>query len=437
MLLLKIIVFPVLAALVVTVVLFLLRKKPVAPWFWVPVTVWSAWWGLSLLPLVLPRDPFYGPAEWSMFGYDALLVIVCLAFAGTLFAGCLVCFPRKKERRVKSWAGGCMIAIVLPLVSWLLLTNPYSFQLIDPDGNPVAGATIYRLTPGLGSRLASVTAKTSDAEGVVAYRISRWTKLALLVPGGDSRATTEISIHSPTGEYGTINPINFARECHLSWGNHIGTGFDQAFSREFPASWKLSDRGVWRYPNPEVRGRAGWVIPEGMNKVPIPIFLHSRDHPIHAGLLDLLRAQLKDEILVARFPSFVREIACDGYGILLGQELRDIHNQVGKSDIHLESDIRQSLFTQADVLADWKKKIDRIERAKEAARVDAIEDLRPWIGWSRVSPISLDLEQELPSVSQKVNDEARVLLDHIRNHPRTTERSLMDFESRLTAPGKE
>ncbi|QTN30843.1 hypothetical protein HZ994_00370 [Akkermansiaceae bacterium] len=62
-----------------------------------------------------------------------------------------------------------------------------------------------------------------------------------------------------------------------------------------------------------------------------------------------------------------------------------------------------------------------------------LADIRPWIGWARARPVSSDLEQELPLVGEKVNHEAGALLDHIRKHPNTAERSLKGFESRLAA----
>lgn len=419
--------WPVLAALVVTVLLFLVRKKTIAPWVWVPVAAWCAWGCLSLLPMVLPRDPYYGPPEWSLFGYDALLVGVCLYFSGTLLVGTLICFPRKNTWRVTAWLGGCMAAIFLPLTGWLLFTNPYSLQLVGPDGKPVAGATVYQLKPGLGNRLASVTVKTSDAQGVVVYRSFRGTKLALLVPGNASWVNTEIVIHPPREGYGSSNPFNFRKELSLSWGNHPSTRFDQALSRLTLPQRIFADR--------KVSGRVGWMIREEKAKELIPVFLHSGDQPIDTGLLELLRAQLKDRNLVARFPSFVHEIAYDGYGILLSQEIRDIHNQTANTDIQLESQLRGALSTQAEFLAYLKDKIERIQRATGTAREVAIDDIRPCIGWARVRPIHLDLEQELPLISEKVNVAGQNLLEHIRNHPATTDRSLKDFESRLAAPG--
>lgn len=69
---------PVIVASVVAIVLFLLRKKTFVPWIWVPVAAWSAWGMIDPMRLVIPRDPFYGPPEWSLFGLDALLVLVWL-----------------------------------------------------------------------------------------------------------------------------------------------------------------------------------------------------------------------------------------------------------------------------------------------------------------------------------------------------------------------
>lgn len=283
--------WPVLAALIVTILLFLVRKKTTAPWVWVPVAAWSAWGCLSLLPMVLPRDPYYGPPEWNLFGYDALLVAVCLMFTGTLLVGALICFPRKHSWRVRSWLGGCLVAIFLPLTGWLLFTNPYSLQLVSPDGKPVAGATIYQLKPSLGNLLASVTVKTSDPQGVVVYRAFRGTELALMVPGNASWVNTEIVIHPPREGYGSSNPFNFSKVLSLSWGNHPSTGFDQALRRKSPPAVLFADR--------KVSGRAGRVIREEKAKELIPVFLHSGNQPIDAGLLELLRAQLKDRNLVA------------------------------------------------------------------------------------------------------------------------------------------
>ncbi len=419
--------WPIVAALIVTALLFLIRKKTYAPWVWAPVAAWSAWGCLSLLPMVLPRDPYYGPPEWNLFGYDALLIGVCLMFTGTLLVGALICFPRKNTWRVTAWLGGCMVAIFLPLTGWLLFTNPYSLQLVGPDGKPVAGVTIYQLKPGLGNRLASVTVKTSDAQGVVVYRAFRGTKLALMVPGNASWVNTEIAIHPPREGYGNSNPFNFKKELSLSWGNHSSTGFDQALSRKAPPAVLFADR--------KVSGRASWVIREEKAKEPIPVFLHSGDQPIDTGLLELLRAQLKDRNLVAQFPSFVHEIAYDGYGILLSQEIRDNHNQTANTDIQLESKLREALSTQAEFLAFLKNKIDRLQRATGTTREVAIDDIRPCIGWARARPIHLDLEQELPLISEKVNVAGQTLLEHIRIHPATTDRSLKDFEFRLAALG--
>lgn len=75
-----------------------------------------------------------------------------------------------------------------------------------------------------------------------------------------------------------------------------------------------------------------------------------------------------------------------------------------------------------------------MQQAKGPAREAAIDDIRPWIGWASPSSRSLDLEQELPLVRAKVNEAARILLEHIRLHPGTTGRSLKDFESLLEVP---
>ena len=96
--------------------------------------------------------------------------------------------------------------------------------------------------------------------------------------------------------------------------------------------------------------------------------------------------------------------------------------------------MRQALFTQAGALADWRNEIDRAHRATGITREVAIDDIRPWIGWARASPLSQDLEQELPLVRAKGNEAARNLMEHIRLHPGTTGRSVKDFESLLAVP---
>lgn len=307
---------PVGAALIVTVLLFLLRKRAVAPWIWVPVTAWSAWGGLSLLPMVMPRDPKYGPAQWNLFGYDALLVLCVLVFTGAVVLGALISFPRRFTWRIKSWLGGCIVAFSIPLTGWLLFTTSFSLQLIGPDGKPVARATIYQLKPGLGSRLAAVTENTSDADGVVVYRTFPRTELTLLVPGNSSWVTTEFSICPPRDGFRDLKLLNF-RQVSQSWGNGLSSEFDQAL-RGKPTT-------AWRFPDREVRGRSGWMIRGGKAEEPIPVYLHSGVQPIHAGLLELLRAHLKDGSLVVQFPDFIQEIAYNGYGVLLGRELRDLH----------------------------------------------------------------------------------------------------------------
>ena len=110
------------------------------------------------------------------------------------------------------------------------------------------------------------------------------------------------------------------------------------------------------------------------------------------------------------------------------------HFAVTLSPEALEWRVRQALFTQAGVLADWRNKIDRAQRATGITREVAIDDIRPWIGWARAGPLSPDLEQELPLDRTKVNEAARILLEHIRLHPGTTGRSLKDFESLLAVP---
>ena len=69
------------------------------------------------------------------------------------------------------------------------------------------------------------------------------------------------------------------------------------------------------------------------------------------------------------------------------------------------------------------------------SREVALDDIRPWIGWAGAGPMSLDLEQIQLLVRDRVNEEARKLLEHIRLHPGTTGRSLKDFESLLAVPG--
>lgn len=418
---------PVGAALLVTILLFLLRKRAVAPWIWVPVTGWSAWAGMSLLPTVMPRDPLYGPPQWNLFGFDALLVLCVLGFTGIVVVGALICFPRRLTWRMKSWLGGLMVSAAVPLAGWLLFTNPFSLQLIGPDGKPVAGATIYRFHRGLGSRLPTVTEKTSDAEGIVIYRVLRWTDLSLVVPQSASWVTTEISFRSPEEGGGDLNPVNFNKMVRLSWGNDLSGDFNHAFHGK-PSS-------AWRFPDRETRGYAGWMVRDGGGK-PIQIYLHNGVRPIFTGLQELLRTQLKDPTLVAQFPSVVEQIADGGYGVLLGQELRDLHIQSVNTNAHFEWRVRQALFTQAGVLSDWWNKIDRAQQAAGITREVAIDDIRPWIGWARASPLSPDLEQELPLVREKVNEAARLLLEHIRLYPGTTGRSLKDFESLLAEPGQ-
>ena len=418
-------ILPVVAALITTLLLFLLRKRAVAPWIWVPVTAWSAWGGLSLLPTAMPRDPIYGPAQWNLFGLDALFVLCALVFTGVVVVGALISFPRRLTWRVKSWLGGFMVAVAVPLAGWFIFTNPYSLRLIGPDGKPVAGATIYRFHRGLGGRLPAVTGKISDAEGIVTYRGFRLTELTLVTPGNSSWVTTELSIRPPREGYVDLNPFDFTKLINLSWGNGLSTPVNQAF-RSKPAP-------AWTFPDRETRGRAGWMIRDGEANAPIPVFLHSRVKPIHTGLLELLRAQLKDTGLAARFPSFVQEIVYGGYGILLGQELRELHIQAANTNVLLELHLREALFTQAGMLADWRN-IDRAQQARGAARKAAIDDIRPLIGKERGSPMSLNLEPELPVVRARVHEAARLLLEHIRLHPGTTGRSVEDFESLLAEP---
>lgn len=413
-------------AMVVAVLLFLLRKKAVAPWIWVPVVGWSAWAGLSLLPTFLPRDPRYGPPQWNLFGLDALLVLGVLVFTGIVVVGALICFPRRLTWRAKSWLGGLMVAAAVPLAGWLLFTNPFSLQLIGPDGKPVAGATMYQFHRGLGGRLPAVSEKISDAEGIVIYRVFPWTDLSVAVPQSASWVTTEITFRSPEEGGGDLNPVNFNKMVRLSWGNDLSTDFNHAFHGK-PSS-------AWRFPDREARGYAGWMVRDGVAKEPIRIYLHSGVRPIFTGLQESLRTQLKDPTLVAQFPSVVEQIAYGGYGVLLGQELRDLHIRTINTNAHFEWRVRQALFTQAGVLADWRNKIDRAQRATGITREVAIDDIRPWIGWARAGPLSPDLEQELPLVRAKVNEAARILLEHIRLHPGTTGRSLKDFESLLAVP---
>ena len=262
-------------AMFVAVLLFLLRKRSVAPWIWMPVTAWSAWGGLSLLPTVMPRDPKYGPAQWNIFGLDALFVLCVLVFTGAVVLGALISFPRRLGWRIKSWVGGCIVAFVIPLTGWLLFTNPYSLQLIGPDGQPVAGATIYRFHRGLGGRLPAVTAKTSGAGGLVVYRIFPMSDLDLVTPQSESWVTTEISFRSPEEGRGNLNPINFNKMVRLSWGNGLSTDFNQAFHGKPDAAWRLPDR--------KARGHAGWVVRDAVAKERIPIYL--RVYPKGGSLL--------------------------------------------------------------------------------------------------------------------------------------------------------
>jgi hypothetical protein len=417
----------VVPAMFVAVLLFLLRKRSVAPWIWVPVTTWCAWGGLSLLPTVLPRDPKYGPAEWNVFGFDALFVLLVLVFTGAVAVGSLICFPRKITWRAKSWLGGFTVAVAVPLAGWFTFTNPFSFQLIGPDGLPVAGAIIYRYHRGLGGRLPAVTEKTSDAKGVVSYRIFPRTDLSLVVPQGASWVTTEVSLRSPEEGGHGVNPFNFSKMTRLSWGNGLSTDFNRAFHDKPDAAWRFADR--------ETRGYAGWMILDEKAKDLIPVYLHSVAKPIHKALLDLLRAQLKDSSLVAQFPSVVGEITHVGCGVLLAQEFRDLHTWTVNSKADFEWRVRQALYTQAGVLSDWRAQIARAQRATGVTREVAIADIRPWVGWAEASPRSVDLGQELPLVHTKVNEACRLLLEHIRLHPGTSGPSLKDFESLLEEPG--
>ncbi len=408
------------------VFLFLLRKKTFVPWIWMPVTAWCAWGMIRLLPLVMPRDPYYGPPEWSLFGYDALLVSVCLTFTGTLLVGCFIAFPRKIGWRVKSWVGGCLIAFLFPLAAWLIFTNPYSLQLLDPDGKPVAGATVYRLKRGLGSRLASVSEKSSDARGIVSYRAFRTTEIRLLIPGNTSWVTTEVEIDTPRDGFRKSNFFDSCKEIDMSWGNNLSTGFAQAFRNKAPRALQFSEG--------KVSGRAGWIVSDDDAKDLIPIFLHSGSQPVNKQFTELLRLQLKDKNLVSKFPSFVVQIAYDGYGILLSQEIRDTHNQAGKTNKQLEWEMRAALASQASFLEYVKDKLGVAMKAKGYSREVAINELRPLVWWARSRPADLDLEKELPLISEKLNAASATLMQHIREHPDTTANSLKEFESRLVAP---
>lgn len=206
-----------LPALIVAVLLFLLRKRPVAPWIWVPVVGWSAWAGLSLIPTALPHDPRYGPPQWNIFGYDALFVLCVLTFCGAVVIGALVGFPRRSIWSVKSWIGGVGVALTLPWAGWLLFTTPFTLQLVGPDGKPVAGAVVYRLKPGLGSRLPAVSDKISDADGIVVYRSFPHKDIKLLVPGNSSWVTTELSIQTSREGRSKWEFRNF-RQLSQSWG---------------------------------------------------------------------------------------------------------------------------------------------------------------------------------------------------------------------------
>jgi hypothetical protein len=413
-------------ALFVAVLLFLLRKRSVAPWIWMPVTAWSAWGGLSLLPTVMPRDPKFGPAEWNLFGLDALLVLCVLFFTGAVVVGALICFPRRLTWRAKSWLGGLMVAAAVPLAGWLLFTNPFSLQLIGPDGKPVTGATIYRFHRGLGGRLPAVTEKTSDAEGIVIYRVFHWTDLSLVVPQSASWVTTEISFRSPEEGGGDLNPVNFNKKVSLSWGNGLSTDFNHAFHGKPSSGWRLPDR--------EASGHAGWVVRDAVAKELIPIYLHSGVRPIFTGLLELLRTQLRDLTLVAQFPFVAQEIASSSYGVFLGQEFRDLHTWTLNTNAPIEWRVREALFTQAGVLAGWMDNIDRIQRAGGPPREAVPDDIRPWIGSAGTGPAGLDSEQKQRLIRDRVNEEAGMLLEHIRLHPGTTGRSLRDFEQLLAEP---
>ena len=413
-------------AMGVAVLLFLLRKKAVAPWIWVPVVGWSAWAGLSLLPTFLPRDPRYGPPQWNLFGLDALLVLGVLVFTGIVVVGALICFPRRLTWRAKSWLGGLMVVAAVPLAGWLLFTNPFSLQLIGPDGKPVAGATMYQFHRGLGGRLPAVTEKISDAEGIVIYRVFPWTDLSVAVPQSASWVTTEITFRSPEEGGGDLNPVNFNKMIRLSWGNGLSTDFNHAFQGKPSSAWRLPDR--------EASGHAGWVVRDAVAKERIPIYLHSGARPIFTGLLELLRTQLKDPTLVAQFASVAQEIASSSYGVFLGQEFRDLHIRTLNTNAPIEWRVREALFTQAEVLAGWMDNIDRIQRAGGPPREAVLDDIRPWIGSAGAGPASLDLEHQQLLIRDRVNEEARMLLEHIRLHPGTTGRSLKDFESLLAVP---
>lgn len=99
--------------------------------------------------------------------------------------------------------------------------------------------------------------------------------------------------------------------------------------------------------------------------------------------------------------------------------------------------MRGALGNQASFLEYVKSRLDLAIMATGASREAAINDLRPLIWWARNRPVGLDLEKELTLISEKVNAASLTLLEHIRKHPGTTERSLKEFESRLLASASE
>ncbi|MES2469386.1 MAG: hypothetical protein V4675_18915 [Verrucomicrobiota bacterium] len=148
-------------------------------------------------------------------------------------------------------------------------------------------------------------------------------------------------------------------------------------------------------------------------------------------MLELLRAQLKDTWLAAQFPSFVQEITYGHYGFLLGQEIRELHIWALKTNVQLESIVREALFTQAGMLADSRNLFDRSQQSTGVGRDTINSDIRLKIGGAVGTPSGADEEHEFSQARVKVDEAARVLLEHIRAHPGDSGRSLADFESLL------